>query len=118
MRSAPTIAAAAGKAEKTSLWSASPHPMSTGAAAAGSVLGRAAMIHDEARDTRGAAKETTALGASPREPGILTEVRLSFLKKSVLGLGGLLGHVEEQRRVSRQLLESGLSVESGVEGAL
>src|SRR5829696_2674048 len=81
-------------------------PTSTGATAAGSVRGRAAT-----------SQSFSVLGRSGalRE---LAEVRLALLAVGVASLLRLLGSVEEEVRVVRQLLDAGEAVFGGVEARL
>src|SRR3954447_27047730 len=85
---------------------ASDVPTSTGATAAGSVRGREATSQ-----SRSGLKASRAL----RE---LSEVGLSLLAVGVAPLLRLLGHVEEEVGVVRQLLDAGEAVLGGVEAGL
>src|SRR5829696_7850908 len=80
-------------------------PTRTGAIAAGRVRGRAAISQ-----MRGFKASRTF-----RE---LREVRAATLLVGVAPLLALLGHVEEERRVVRQLLDAGEPVLGGVEARL
>src|SRR5215203_4284865 len=77
-------------------------PTSTGAIAAGSVRGRAAI--------------SQILKSGPLR--VLGEVRAAPLLVGVAALLTLLGHVEEQRRVVGELLDPGETVLGGVEARL
>src|SRR5215217_580419 len=77
-------------------------PTRTGAIAAGSVRGRAAI--------------SQILKSGPL--GVLREVGRTSLLVRVAALLTLLGHVEEQRRVVGELLESGVAVFDRVEARL
>src|SRR5690348_12363968 len=77
-------------------------PTRTGATAAGSVRGRAAITQ----------MRTVGFSSGPlRELG---EVRLALLLVGVASLLRLLGHVEQQRRVARKLLDARQPVVRGV----
>src|SRR3954454_19706654 len=82
-------------------------PTSTGAIAAGSVRGRAAISQRRSgvRSRSGALRE-------------LGEVGLALLLVGVTSLLGLLRHVEEEVRVVRELLDAGEAVLGGVEARL
>src|SRR5262245_46023689 len=92
-------------------------PTSTGATAAGSVRGLAAMnqILMRATSSAGASGGVAVPSGSLRE---LREVRAATLLVGVAALLALLGHVEQQRRVVRELLEAGEPVLGGVEARL
>src|SRR4051794_20803632 len=77
-------------------------PTSTGAIAAGSVRGRAAISQIR---TSGPLR-------------VLGEVRAAPLLVGVASLLALLGHVEEKRRVVRELLDAGEAVLGGIEARL
>src|SRR3954462_5117486 len=85
---------------------ASDVPTSTGATAAGSVRGR-----DATSQSRNGLKASRAL----RE---LAEVGLALLAVGVTALLRLLGHVEEEVRVVRELLDAGEAVLGRVEAGL
>src|SRR4051812_43682115 len=79
-------------------------PTSTGAIAAGSVRGRAAI--------------NQSLTVASGSPGVLAEVGLAVLHVGVAPLLPLLGHVEEERRVVGELLEAREAVLVRVEAGL
>src|SRR6185436_41410 len=83
-------------------------PTRTGAMAAGSVRGRAAMSQ----------MRTPATSLRLRPPRELREVGPALLDVRVAALLGLVAHVEEQRRVARELLHAGEAVLGRVEGRL
>src|SRR5215207_2347644 len=90
---------------KTSSDAASAVPTSTGATAAGSVRGRAAVTQSFS-------------GLALRPLRELAEVGLALLLVGVTALLGLLRLVEEEVRVVRELLDAGDAVLVGVEARL
>src|SRR5215204_4989279 len=90
---------------KTSSDPASAVPTSTGATAAGSVRGRAAVAHSRS-------------GLVLRALGELAEVGLALLLVGVTALLCLFGAVEEEVRVVGELLDAGDAVLVGVEAGL
>src|SRR5574338_243250 len=107
MKIAPTIAATNRHHEKLSPGSAKAAqaaalPTSTGASAAGSVRGLAA-IAQVRRPFNGLDERFGHLWAA----GELREVGRTMLLVGVPALLALLAHVEEQRRVVRELLQAG-----------
>src|SRR4051812_25937950 len=103
MAIAPSSAAAKASGRKSASTAPSEVPTSTGATDAGSVRSRAAMT-----------QMRTELGPA----GELREVGPALLAVGIAPLLGLVGHVEEQVRVVRQLLEAGQAVLVGVEARL
>src|SRR6186997_3443355 len=103
MNTLPISAATNGSARKTSSEPASAVPTSTGAIAAGSVRGRAAMSQIRS----GTARPTPVTVRWSRAAGELREVGLASLHVGVPPLLGFIGHVEEEVRVVGQLLETG-----------
>src|SRR5262249_38351016 len=81
-------------------------PTSTGAIAAGSVRGRAAMSHNliSRRLLRYRVRGGGVCGACSRTFGELGEIGAATLGVRVASLLALLAHVEEQRRVVGELL--------------
>src|SRR5689334_15668462 len=98
MKTAPSSAAMNRAAWKIPSVPASAVPTSTGATPAGSVRGRAAM--SQMRNMR------ARLGP-PRE---LREVGLALLLVGLASFLGLVGRVEQQVGVVRQLLDAGIAV--------
>src|SRR5215212_4470515 len=98
MNSAPSSAATKVSGLNVPCVAASAVPTSTGATAAGSVRGRAAI------------SQMWKVGLSSRPLGELGEVRPSLLPIRVAALLRLFRHVEEERRVARQLLDPGQAV--------
>src|SRR4051795_119416 len=86
---------------------ASAVPTSTGATAAGSVRGREAT-----------SQSLSGLKAALRALRESSEVGLSLLAVGVTALLRLLGHVEEEVRVVRELLDAGEAVVRRVEAGL
>src|SRR3954447_13508511 len=86
---------------------ASAVPTSTGATAAGSVRGREAT-----------SQSRSGLKATSRALRELSEVWLSLLAVGVTALLRLLGHVEEEVGVVRELLDARQAVLGGVEAGL
>src|SRR5262245_54970457 len=93
---------AATRGSSLTCWIAAAVPTSTGAIAAGSVRGRAAI--------------SQILKSGPLR--VLGEVRGSALLVGVAPLLTLLGHVEEKRRVMGELLDPGEAVLDRVEARL
>src|SRR5436190_2671401 len=93
---------AATRGSSSTSWIAAAVPTSTGAIAAGSVRGRAAI--------------SQILKSGPLR--VLGEVRAAALLVGVSPLLAFLGHVEEERRVVGELLDSGEPVLGGVEARL
>src|SRR4051795_6737168 len=91
-------------------WTAAAVPTSTGAIAAGSVRGRAAISQILTRASR---RERAS--RAPRE---LAEVRLSLLLEGLAPLARLLVSVEEKVGVVGELLDPGVAVLVGVEARL
>src|SRR5919199_2820706 len=105
MKIAPSRAATKPPARRSTSVMASAVPTRTGAMAAGSVRGRAAMSQ---------IRTASAL----RSPGELREVGAALLDVGVAALLGLVAHVEQQRGVAGELLHAGQPVVGGVEGRL
>src|SRR5690242_11602077 len=104
MKMLPTSAARNGRTLMSSTRStAAAVPTRTGAIAAGSVRGRAAINQRRMR---------------LRAPWVLAEVGLAALHVRVAALLPLFGHVEEERRVVGELLEAGEPVLVRVEARL
>ena len=102
MKSAPISAARKVSTLNVPSVAASAVPTSTGATAAGSVRGRAAISQILAADGRSVRRSRPA-----RELG---EVGRPLLLVGVAALRGLLAAVEEEVRVVRELLEAGVAV--------
>src|SRR6266487_5967396 len=104
MKIEPMRAAMKAQTRRRSPWCsiAAAVPTSTGAIAAGSVRGRAAI--------------SQILKSRPLR--VFGEVRAASLLVGVASLLTLLGHVEEQRRVVGELLDPGEPVLGGVEARL
>src|ERR1035438_4172679 len=123
MNSAPSSAATSLSGGNPPPTPPSPVPTSTGATAAGSVRGRAAIsqilippgIDAAAEAAISATSEPTRPLGSPRE---LREVSRTLLQIGVPALLGLLAHVEEQVGVVGQLLNPGQAILVGVEARL
>src|SRR5919109_3233230 len=94
MNTAPSSAATKPPMRRSRSVMASAVPTSTGAMAAGSVRGRAAMSQIR----------TAPALRSPRE---LREVGAALLDVRVAALLGLVAHVEQQRGVAGELLDAG-----------
>src|SRR5690349_1050045 len=104
MKIAPSSAAMNAPARKVPSVRASDVPTRTGAIAAGSVRSRAAMT--QMRTIRS------------RAPWELREVGLALLLVRLAALARLVGAVEQEVRVVRQLLDAGVAVLVGVERRL
>src|SRR4051794_4712662 len=105
MKIAPSSAATKPPTRRSTSVIASAVPTRTGAMAAGSVRGRAAMSQ-------------IRTGPALRSPRELREVGAALLDVGVAALLGLVAHVEEQRRVAGELLDAGEPVVGGVERRL
>src|ERR1700741_5245149 len=115
MNSAPSSVAMKVSGLKVPRVAASAVPTSTGATAAGSVRGRAAISQMRAPvGSSGAIVVWTRLRTA-REPA---EVGLALLQVRLAPLGGLLAHVEEQIGSVGQPLDPGEAVLVGVEARL
>src|SRR5919202_4516409 len=108
MKIAPSSAATTPPTRRSVSVIASAVPTRTGAIAAGSVRGRAAMSQ----------MRTGNAAVRLRPPGELREVRAALLHVGVAALLRLVAHVEEQRRVAGELLHPGEPVVGGVERRL
>src|SRR2546423_14545416 len=103
MKTAPTSAATNASGRNVPCVPASDVPTSTGATDAGSVRTRAAM-----------SQMRMPVPAPLRPFRELREVGLALLDVGVAPLLGLVGHVEEQRRVAGELLDPRQPVVRGV----
>src|SRR3984885_10065572 len=119
MKIAPSSAATNRSGWNTCEKPAQAVPTSTGATAAGSVRGRAAI--SQIRTPPGIAAADALTGAHLRRcalcpPRKLREVGRTPLEIGVAALLGLLAHVEEEVGVVGELLDAGPPVLVGVEG--
>src|SRR3712207_5403240 len=115
MNSAPTSAATKVSALNVPSVAASAVPTSTGATAAGSVRGRAAMSQIRAAEGCSCSMRATAALWALRE---LREVGPALLLVGLAALLRLVGRVEEEVRVVRELLDAAQPVLGGMEAGL
>src|SRR5215210_7365789 len=115
MNSAPSSAARKVRTLKVPSVAASAVPTSTGATAAGSVRGRAAMSQIRVAEGWSWTAGTGGLLWALRE---LREVGPALLLVGLAALARLLGGVEEEVRVVRELLDPAEPVLGGVEARL
>src|SRR3954468_7005528 len=114
MSSEPSRAATKRRGWKIPAVAASAVPTRTGAAPVGSVRGRAAM--SQMRMALGRSAWTWTVMSRP--PGELRVIRLALGLVGLAPLPGLLGAVEEEGGVVRELLDAGVAGRVGVEARL
>src|SRR3954447_3379033 len=114
MSSEPSRAATKRRGWKIPAVAASAVPTRTGAAPVGSVRGRAAM--SQMRMALGRSAWTWTVMSRP--PGEVRVIRLALGLVGLAPLPGLLGAVEEEVGVVRELLDAGVAVLVGVEARL
>src|SRR6266480_673790 len=116
MKTLPISAATKAPTRRSPLTStAAALPTRTGAIAAGSVRGRAAISQSIIRRLLGRASAVAGLREGSRTLRELREVGAAAFDVGVAALLSLLAHVEEQGRVVGELLEAGEAVLGGVE---